>query len=417
MEMRIRIDVTGFAKIQNATVYIDDLMMFVGDNNSGKTLLMELIYGVVDFISKYKVDCTNVKIAKTEYVSYFRFASEWFETVENEINQYLQENLNIFMVDVFNASIPMESLKVCFEDMTEVFYIATISDRISLEKQYHSGQREIVFQDEEIDDDVMDFLAHRVLNDIIGIRKENKQLFVPAARAGLQMLYRYMFTETTGRNAGLPLPIAEYLNFIQTYTVRSKISSEKYSLIEFIEDKLLSGKVDYNNGQFFFLERDNVIPLNFASSMIHELSVLSSILKSDQNIDLIYYDEIENSVHPLLQGEVARALVRFCNLGKKLIISTHSDTMAGKLNNIILLSRMHNPAMKNRKIQKIGYDSKDMLDEDKNIGVYEFIKNEDGKVRVEKLEFMSYPKIGYDFERFNENINQLYEESNLIMED
>lgn len=30
MEMRIRIDVTGFAKIQNATVYIDDLMMFVG---------------------------------------------------------------------------------------------------------------------------------------------------------------------------------------------------------------------------------------------------------------------------------------------------------------------------------------------------------------------------------------------------
>lgn len=298
-----------------------------------------------------------------------------------------------------------------------MFYIATISDRISLEKQYHSGQREIVFQDEEIDDDVMDFLAHRVLNDIIGIRKENKQLFVPAARAGLQMLYRYMFTETTGRNAGLPLPIAEYLNFIQTYTVRSKISSEEYSLIEFIEDKLLSGKVDYNNGQFFFRERDNVIPLNFASSMIHELSVLSSILKSDQNIDLIYYDEIENSVHPLLQGEVARALVRFCNLGKKLIISTHSDTMAGKLNNIILLSRMHNPAMKNRKIQKIGYDSKDMLDEDKNIGVYEFIKNEDGKVRVEKLEFMSYPKIGYDFERFNENINQLYEESNLIMED
>ena len=75
MDMRIRIDVTGFAKIQNATVYIDDLMMFVGDNNSGKTLLMELIYGVVDFMSKYKADCTNVKIAKTEYVSYFRFAS------------------------------------------------------------------------------------------------------------------------------------------------------------------------------------------------------------------------------------------------------------------------------------------------------------------------------------------------------
>lgn len=58
---------------------------------------MELIYGVADSMSKYKVDCTNVKIAKTEYVSYFGFASEWFETVDNEINQYLQENLRLFI--------------------------------------------------------------------------------------------------------------------------------------------------------------------------------------------------------------------------------------------------------------------------------------------------------------------------------
>nr|WP_296031871.1 hypothetical protein [uncultured Dorea sp.] len=99
-----------------------------------------------------------------------------------------------------------------------------------------------------------------------------------------------------------------------------------------------------------------------------------------------------------------------------MIISTHSDTMAGKLNNIILLSRMKNIAERNKKNEKIGLTNKDMLDDTKNVMVYEFVKNQEGKVKVSALEFMSYPRIGYEFDRFNENIDQLYDESNSIME-
>ena len=183
-----------------------------------------------------------------------------------------------------------------------------------------------------------------------------------------------------------------------------------------MEEQLLNGKVEYENGQFVFKENGNIIPLNYASSMIHELSVLSNILMSNQKIGYVYYDEVENSVHPLLQGTVARALVRFCNLGKKMIISTHSDTMAGKLNNIVLLSRMKNISERNKKNEKIGLTNKDMLDDEKNVMVYEFVKNQEGKVKVSALEFMSYPQIGYEFDRFNENIDQLYNESNSIME-
>ena len=89
--------------------------------------------------------------------------------------------------------------------------------------------------------------------------------------------------------------------------------------------------------------------------------------------------------------------------------------MAGKINNLILLSRMKNVTEKREKIRKIGLTARDLLGEQKNVMVYEFKKNEDGKVRVEALEFMAYPKIGYSFERFNENIDKLYNESNFIM--
>lgn len=414
--MRTKIEVSKFAKIDRASVYLDDFLLFVGDNNSGKTLLMELIYGIVELIQVWTADYSNVKMTQRDYVRYIRFDQEWYKDIENKINLYLKENKDEFIKDNFKRMIPLESVSIQFEEYEDFFYIATISNKVSLEKQYPSGDRTIIMKDLQLSEDIENVLAHRVLIDMIGMNKEEKQLFVPAARAGLQMLYRYMFAETTSANVGVPFPVAEYLDFIQTYTKKVDLELEETNLIQFVEEQLLNGKVDYENGEFVFREKESIIPLNYASSLIHELSVLPSILMSNRETGYIYYDEVENSVHPLLQGVVARTLVRFCNLGKKMIISTHSDTMAGKLNNIILLSRMKNIAERNKKIEKIGLTNKDLLDDTKTVMVYEFIKNQEGKVRVSQIDFMSYPQIGYEFDRFNENIDQLYNESNVIME-
>lgn len=35
--MRTRIEVNKFAKIDNASIYLDEFLLFVGDNNSGKS--------------------------------------------------------------------------------------------------------------------------------------------------------------------------------------------------------------------------------------------------------------------------------------------------------------------------------------------------------------------------------------------
>lgn len=413
--MRTKIEVKHLAKVESATIYLDDLLLFVGDNNSGKTLLMELIYGIVNLICKWKTDRSTARISERENVRYIRFDEKWYEDVENEINLYLQNNKEEFILESFSRLIPLESVNIKFEDVEGFFYIATISSKASLEKQYPNGERESIFEGIKITNDIESTLAHRVLIDMIGMHEGEKQLFIPAARAGLQMLYRYFFASSSSGNAGIPLPVFEFLKFIQTYTNKTTFSQDEIELINFLEQNLMRGKVEFENNEFVFREEESVIPLNYASSMIHELSVFTSILKSDNKFGYIYYDEVENSVHPLVQGYVARALIRLCNSGRKLIVSTHSDTMAGKINNFILLSRMKNVAEKNEKIGKVGLTAKDMLDDTKDVMAYEFIKNKDGKVRVEALEFMAYPRIGYSFERFNENIDQLYDESNSIM--
>ena len=40
--------VTDFGKIKSAEVQMSPLMFFVGDNNSGKSYLMTLIYGLLN---------------------------------------------------------------------------------------------------------------------------------------------------------------------------------------------------------------------------------------------------------------------------------------------------------------------------------------------------------------------------------
>lgn len=413
--LRIRVDVKHLAKIESATIYLDDLLLFVGDNNSGKTLLMELIYGVIDLICNWKADFGGAKITERESIRYIRLDKEWYSTVENNVNNYLQNNKEKFILESFSSLIPLESVSIKFEDGEDLFYIATISDNASLEKQYPNGERTIIFEDINNSNDIEGVLAHRILLDMLGMQEDEKQLFIPAARAGLQMLYRYFFVSSANGTAGLPLPVYDFLKFIQTYTNKTDFSQEELELINFLEQNLMGGKVEFENNEFVFREGESVIPLNYASSMIHELSIFTSILKSNYKSGYIYYDEVENSVHPLLQGDVARALIRLCNSGRKLIVSTHSDTMAGKINNLILLSRMKNVAERNKKMRKVGLTAMDMLSNEKNVKVYEFMRNKEGKVKVEALEFMAYPRIGYSFDRFNENIDQLFNESNFIM--
>ena len=48
-EMEIYINVKNFGKIKEARVNIGNFTVFVGNNNSGKTQLMELIYGIIKF--------------------------------------------------------------------------------------------------------------------------------------------------------------------------------------------------------------------------------------------------------------------------------------------------------------------------------------------------------------------------------
>lgn len=413
--MSIRVDVKKFAKIEKASVKISDFLLFVGDNNSGKTLMMELVYGIVNIISNWDAEIGCAKITEMEDITYIRFSGEWFTEIESSVNSYLQENKGSFLLECFSTEIPAEEITIHFENLEEVFYVGTIAETAYLEKEYDDGHRvSIVGNVSGAVDEMKLQLSKYALLDMLGLPVGKRQLFLPAARAGLQMLYRNFFVNMQGRS-GMALPIYDYLKFLQTYSPRTQFDENEEDLIEFVDRELLGGKIEYQNDMFMYREDYCFIPLSAASSMIHELSPFSSVLKSEGSYGYLYYDEVENSIHPIKQGSIAKALMRFCNLGNKIIISTHSDTLAGKINNLILVSRMKNVIRRNDILEKLNWSMQDMLQPEKTVNIYEFIKNERGSVVIEELDFFDYPEIGYDFGRFNENIDKLYDESNCIM--
>lgn len=413
--MSIRVDVRKFAKIEKASIKTGDFSLFVGDNNSGKTLMMELMYGIIKLISEWSVEIGCAKIMEEKDITYIRFSDEWFAEVESTVNSYLKDNKRNFLLECFSIEIPAEEISIHFEAAEEVFYVGTIAETAYLEKQCADGSRVNIESNVTGTVDEMKLkLAQYALSDMLGLPVGKRQLFLPATRAGLQMLYRNFFANMQGK-AGMALPIYDYLKFLQTYSPGTQFDENVENLIEFVDRELLGGKIEYQNDMFMYREGNCYIPLNMASSMIHELSPFSSVLKSEGSYGYLYYDEAENSIHPIKQGSVARAVMRFCNLGSKIIVSTHSDTLAGRINNLILVSRMKNVIRKNEILQKLNWSMQDMLQPEKTVYVYEFIKNEKGSVVIEELEFFDYPKIGYDFGRFNENIDMLYGESNCIM--
>lgn len=180
---------------------------------------------------------------------------------------------------------------------------------------------------------------------------------------------------------------------------------------------MIDGQVKYVGDEIYYhpdtLEED--IPIYLASSLVNEITPLIKALSGIHNYKYIFYDEVETCLHPLKQGEMARLIIRLVNSGRRMIVSTHSDTMAGKLNNLLLLSFSEDSReIREQKLKELGLSVDDLLSNAK-VHVYQFVNQADGSSCVEELKFQTVPYIGYDFKLFTRNLDELYHETDIIV--
>lgn len=106
-KMEIYINVKNFGKIKEARVNIGNFTVFVGNNNSGKTQLMELIYAIIKSASER---FPRVALPQIEHIDGYHVGKEQIQELNLWINDYLKENITNIIEKTFNAQIPVEEV-------------------------------------------------------------------------------------------------------------------------------------------------------------------------------------------------------------------------------------------------------------------------------------------------------------------
>lgn len=457
------VGVENFAKISSAKICINHYTVLVGVNNSGKTFLMQLVQGVSEKIGELLDDSAEkiTKIYDKESIMEYRISDNNVKAVVSLLNQRLEAEKEDIVKETFGREIPIGRLYIDIVMEKNEYYASVQSNdtheiRRLLEeiKEFHHPWENLL-NDETEDRDFEIFLYRdphtetvqiisvniyfqgkriRNVKNLVKSMLDSRTLFMPASRTGILLLYREFFANRTDEAmvydltdksikksndnyGGLSQPVYKFLRFLQTYSERSDIKRYKEEL-DFFETRLIEGHINSTQSGFMYQPENssNEVPMYLASSMINEIAPLSLVLSSSDYFERLIIDEIEASLHPEKQAELVKFLNRLNNKGMKIIISTHSDTIAAKINNLYSISKyLKNRPDKEKKNILNSFDIKEeeLINTD-NLFVYEFVIQKDGKSIVRQVLKNEYT--GFQFDQFTSSAMNIYDEASKIGE-
>jgi predicted ATPase len=213
--------------------------------------------------------------------------------------------------------------------------------------------------------------------------------YLPATRSGILQGYRAIVGAIIRQIpripiTGIELPklsgvVADFIsNIIEETTGESYYKGglvgpgepQTTDLLKYVEKYILEGSIETRSEskeappELFFKEKDLLMPLSRASSMVAELAPLYLYLKYVVSKGaLLIIEEPEAHLHPERQILLARLLAKMVNSGYRLLITTHSQDLLTELSNLILLDKKRSIA------SELGVESDEILSKD-DVAVY-----------------------------------------------
>lgn len=434
--------VENFAKIESADVRITPLMCFVGDNNSGKSYLMSLLWGILtlgkDLFPKVPSDSKiyrrceswikenqnqNIEITKDIVEIYI----QWF-------NELLSMQKKILLQKIFNYEVHAEKimissysrkkkLEVQWENEGERYSATEVYIRFPRQETYNREQ--FLRMNSYICWNIlMEGIAAPLYTPIIKGRRMGEPVYLPASRTGFMLTYPQLienslqisFAPISRENSSaLTLPYVDFLQLITKFETKAKVNKKSIWIIDYIERNMTKGNLKVKKDMVPLIQyspegTDEEIPLYVASSIVAEISPLLLLFKSDINFKTLIIEEPEAHLHPELQQKMAKLIIHLVNQNIPVWITTHSDTMLQHINNMLKLkSNKHCSEL----MKEYGYQKDDLLDV-KDVSMYQFTELEHGMSKLEKLRCTQY---GFVIPTFNNALGQIVEEVYAFQED
>lgn len=449
--MQWKLKVSEYGKIEKAEIEVAPLTLFVGDNNSGKSYLMSLLWGIQNLgrdtllgfetVPKSEEDNRLCQRVKTQIDKTLKDGTsvvpicEMAEALQSVLNEHLTKNKNNIIKKIFNSNdIKIEKLEIEFINLENIFLRFERREEqnsiaIHLEDNIKQVRELYLFRSmkDGLKENIYWILTKIMISMILNIElgdnyKNNKGIYLPASRTGF-MLTKDVINKVS-RNMVFNLEFEEEVTpFTRTINqfldVMSDLSSENVgdkeleSIIKYLENGMTEGRIDMSalpNREISYIPNGvkKRLPLRAVSAVVTELSPLILILKHKQNLNTLYYEEPEMCLHPQLQQKMARVICQLVNSQLNMIVTTHSDIILQHINNMIRLSKRDD---KKPICEKFNYISTDLLNP-KKVKVYQLIST-NGKTNVEEL---TCGVNGFAIPTFNNALEQMMDEAYIIQE-
>lgn len=392
--MNIRIIIDKLGPITDSEIELKPFMVYTGESGLGKSYTALLWYNLVTSLTPIRLqEFITMKLngsAKEELTFKFKDFRMWLNQNTAAFLGYLLGNNN-------------------FE--CQVNYVFEQDDNMNIAiKRLHdedaSGFTRFSINDDidvfplDLEDNVMmmSFSLHGYLAQLYFDKNYLRPLILPPARAA------FMGANTTS-------PIGMYRDFLAQLddlkTPSRIISPDNQFYANYIA-KLADGEIVLENGSVFLLfESGEKIPVSAAASSVKELMPFLLMLQNGKNrqYNSLLFEEPEAHVHPKKQFLVMDMLVRCCNKGMLILMTTHSDYLLGRMNQLLLLGKIRNKSMK--AFEKFCSDhqfNKNLYLETEQVGAYYF-KRQDGKVVIENQDLST----GLPFSSFENTVRSQME--------
>lgn len=452
--------IKNFGKIKEAEIELSNFILFIGDNNSGKSYLMTLIYGLI----KYNNNIANIMLQDKEFI----YSLEEYKKIKDIVDKYININdieikNNSFILDSFliykNADKQFNLLKKNEVDLfyellnkllnkykTEILkFIFNDDDNvINLESIYFDYSnylfnifiaKEFIFinkldciSQSDIDkDDNIDYIF--IIRNIISNLLENiffDLKFLPTSRTGFLLTYKELSKISNMQQFSIgekkektlfQKPIIDFINSLIGLSYNYEENKYFKDVIEILENNIFKGKINLNeetNAMYYQPNNSDLkVPMHLCSAVITEAAPLYLFLKYKNEVGSLFIEEPELSLHLKLQKQIACVLINLVNKKRNIIISTHSDTILEHINNMAVLHSIKDENKKNQIMEEYSYTENDIIDIEK-VRIYQFDTDDNDITAIKELK--GGRETGFYIETFHKYINNASLEYDAINE-
>ena len=444
--MKYKLIVDHYGKIEHAEVVVAPLTLFVGDNNSGKSYLLSLIwalnggaYNLPLFEGLESLESPQLDQVWDRISTVFAGKEESVQIHSSELvqilNLLLARNKQKIIDSIFNfQGTPIGSLFLePLEDIQMTISVLQRPDsahgsivmwRISPEQKKASlfahQQDEAGTENSQLKKNVLRSVLQWLLK-----QKSMKTIYLPAARTGFvlakdiinqvsrQTAYDLLPGEEAAGVQPFPKPILEFLNSLEKLSSNAEVDTKREQLVSWMESHMAQGSIRYTEVgakeiQYVPEGAERGIPMRSSSAVITELAPLFLFLKYESFLGMLCYEEPETCLHPQLQLQMGRLLIRLVNRGIAVVATTHSDIILQHVNNMI-------KAYEYRDDEK--FLSEAQIDQDdclniRDVAVYQFTNQ--GEVSV--VEELKAGKDGFPVPTFSNALMDILDRTTMIQE-